>query len=54
VLGVRVWGVVDEQLGEAIEVFVRREDAERFLEEVEHDEPETAAKLRVEAIELEA
>jgi len=35
-------------------VFVRREDAERFVEEVRSDEPEVAAKLRIEEHELEA
>ena len=29
-------------------MFVLREDAERFIEEVRGDEPEPAAKLRVE------
>jgi len=32
--------------------FVRREDAERFIEEVCTDEPDLAAKLRIEAREL--
>ena len=31
-----------------------REDAERFIEEVRGDEPEMAAKLRIEERELEA
>ena len=30
----RFWGVVDEQTQEAVELYVRREDAERFLEDV--------------------
>ena len=34
--------------------FIRREDAERFIEEVRGDEPEIAAKLRIEERELEA
>jgi len=34
--------------------FVRREDAERFIEEVRGDDPEVAAKLRIEERELEA
>jgi hypothetical protein len=34
--------------------FVRREDAERFIEEARSDGPEVAAKLRIEERELEA
>jgi len=34
--------------------FIRREDAERFIEEVRRDDPEIAAKLRIEERELEA
>ena len=37
-----------------VETFVRREEAERFIEEVRGDEPELAAKLRIEERELEA
>ena len=37
----------------SLEVFVRREDAERFIEEVRGDDREVAAKLRVEERELE-
>jgi hypothetical protein len=33
-------------------VLVRREDAERFIEDVRGDEPELAAKLRIERREL--
>jgi hypothetical protein len=44
----------DFPLGVELEVFVRREDAERFIEEVRGDEPEIAAKLRIEERELEA
>jgi hypothetical protein len=33
----------DFPLGDALEVFVRREDAERFIEEVRGDQPEMAA-----------
>ena len=37
------------------QVFIRREDAERFIEEVVGgDDPEVAAKLRIEERELEA
>jgi hypothetical protein len=35
-------------LGDALEVYVRREDAERFIEEVRGDEPELAKPLRIE------
>jgi hypothetical protein len=35
-------------------VFLRRDDAERFIEDVRGDEPELAAKLRIEERELEA
>jgi hypothetical protein len=44
----------DFPLGDAVETFIRREEAERFIEEVRGDEPETAAKLRIEERELEA
>ena len=33
--------------------FIRREEAERFIEEVRGDDPEVAAKLRIEERELE-
>ena len=55
-----VYAVVDDALspdfplGVELEVFIRREDAERFIEEVRGDEPEMAAKLRIEERELEA
>ena len=35
-------------------MFIRREDAERFIEEVRRDDPELAAGLRIEERELEA
>jgi len=38
----------------ALEVFVRREDAERFIEEVRGDDPDLASYLRIEERELEA
>jgi hypothetical protein len=44
----------DFPLGDSLEVFIRREDAERFIEEVRCDDPEVAAKLRIEVRELEA
>ena len=55
-----VYAVVDDALspdfplGIELEVFVRREDAERFVEEVRGDEPEVATKVRIEERELEA
>ena len=55
-----VYSVVDEALspdfplGVDLDVFIRREDAERFIEEVRSDDPEVAAKLRIEERELEA
>jgi hypothetical protein len=56
----RVYAVVDDAvsptfpLGRAVEVCVRREDAERFIEEVRGDEPELSAGLRIEERELDA
>jgi hypothetical protein len=44
----------DSPLGQAVETFLRREDAERFVEEVRRDDPETARHLRVERRELDA
>jgi hypothetical protein len=41
-------------LGAGVETFILREDAERFIEEVRGDEPEVAAKLRIEERKLEA
>jgi hypothetical protein len=35
-----------------LELFLERERAEEFIAEVEQDEPETAALLRVEPVEL--
>lgn len=49
-----VYAVVDDALsstfplGDALEVFVRLEDAERFIEEVRGDEPDLAESLRIE------
>jgi hypothetical protein len=42
----------DFPLGVELEVFVRREDAERFIEEVRGDEHQLAASLRIEEREL--
>jgi hypothetical protein len=55
-----VYAVVDDALsrdfplGDALEVYVRREGAERFFEEVTRDEPELADSLRIEERELES
>jgi hypothetical protein len=55
---VLVYAVVDDSLsptsplGDSLDVFVRREDAERFIEEVRGDEPELASYLGVEEREL--
>ena len=55
-----MYAVVDDSLsptfplGDALEVYVRREDAERFIEEVRGDEPELAESLRIEERELRA
>ena len=55
-----VYAVVDDALsptfplGDSLEVFIWRQDAERFVEEVRGDDPEVAAKLRIEERELEA
>jgi hypothetical protein len=43
-----VYAIVDSSspahvLGDAVDVFVRREDAERFIEEVRGDDPEIAS-----------
>jgi hypothetical protein len=35
-------------LGDAVETFIRLEDAERFIAKVRGDDPEIAAKLRIE------
>ena len=48
----RFYGIVDEQTQEAVELYVRREDAERFLEDVRADDEELAASLRLEPVEL--
>jgi hypothetical protein len=55
-----VYAVIDDALspdfplGDSLEVFVRREDAERFIEEVRDDDSKLAAYLRIEERELEA
>jgi hypothetical protein len=55
-----VYAILDERSspdhprGDAVETFLRREDAERFIEEVHRDEATLAATLRIEERELEA
>jgi hypothetical protein len=55
-----IYAIVDDALspdfplGDSLEMFVRREDAERFIEEVRGDDPEVSASLRNEERELEA
>lgn len=44
----------DHPLGDAIETFVRRQDAERFIEEVRSDDPDLASYLRIEVRGLQA
>jgi hypothetical protein len=41
-------------LGDSLDLFVRREDAERFIEEIRGDDPQLAKPLRIEERELEA
>ena len=49
-----VYAVIDDMLspafplGDSLEVYVRREDAERFIEDVRRDEPQLAKNLRIE------
>ena len=44
---------LDQPLGDAIETFIRREDAKRFIEEVRGEDPDLARYLRIEERELE-
>ena len=47
-----VYAVVSAVTEKAVELFLERERAEAFLADVERDEPETAALLRVGPVEL--
>ena len=47
-----MFALVDLSLPETLELFLRREDAERALSEVLHDEPDWKRLLRIEEIEL--
>jgi hypothetical protein len=49
---VRFFGLVDLSLLEAVELFLRREDAERTLAELVCDEPEWESLFRIEEFEL--
>ena len=49
-----VFAVVSAETEQAVELFVRREDAEAFVDEVRADEPETAELLRLEPVEFDA
>jgi hypothetical protein len=48
------YGVVDDSLGEAVELFLDRREAERVVEDWDRDEPEQAGLLRVDVVNLEA
>lgn len=52
----RVFALVDESVVElvefSVELFARREDAERMLAELLHDEPEWRGLFRIEEIDL--
>jgi hypothetical protein len=51
-VGVRVYAVVGSLLEGAIDLFVRRVDAEAMVEDVRHDEPELAETLTIQVITL--
>jgi len=48
----RFYGVVDDFLGEAVELFLDRREAERVVRDWDRDEPDQAGLLRVEPVEL--
>ena len=48
----RFWAIVDAD--EAIELYVRREEEEQFLEDVRGDDEELVETLRLEPVELDA
>ena len=41
-------------LGVELEIFIRRQDAERFIEDIRSDDPKLVETLRIEERELEA
>jgi len=47
------YGVVNKETESVVEFFLEREQAEAFIAEVEQDEPEMAALMRIEEIEFE-
>jgi hypothetical protein len=51
---VLVHAVVSAETEKAVEVFARRDDAERFLENVRAAEPELAERLRLEPVDLDS
>jgi hypothetical protein len=51
---VLVYAVASDKTEKAVELFLRREDAERFLESVRADEPELAERRRLEPVEMDA
>lgn len=59
-LSVRVYAIIDirsspdHPLSDAVETFLRREDAERFIEKVRGEAPDLARYLRIEECEPEA
>lgn len=50
----RVWALAEEGHWETIDLFVRREDAERALKGCLRDEPDWKGLLRIEQVELAA
>jgi hypothetical protein len=44
----------DHPLGDSIEMFLPREDADRFIEDVRGDDPDLASYLRIEERELDS
>jgi len=52
--GIRSAFLNGDPLGDVVELFLRRDDAERFLAECLRDEPGWANVLSVEAVELAA
>jgi hypothetical protein len=51
-LTMRVYGVVSERLGEAIEIFADRREAERVVQNYDYNEPERSGELFIEPVEL--
>ena len=51
---VLIYATVSAETEHAVELFLRREDAEEFLDEVRADDEELAESLRLEPLELDA